>query len=143
MQRNATHWTPTLRQARVLTAATDAGLNRTIAAVCAEAGIAPSTFYRWYDRTPEFKDAWDNIWKAALARHLPGVITAQLHKAQTGDTQAARLIADIAGIIKTRLEHSGPDSGPIEVTDARERLARQLAGIIATRPTNDPPHDPQ
>ncbi len=100
MKKNATTWVPSPRQARVLEAAQEAGLDRNITTVCASAGIAPSTFYRWLERDPGFVAAWESIWRGTIRRHLPGVVAAVIHQAQRGDVQAAKLVADLAGVLK-------------------------------------------
>jgi len=99
-------WTPTPKQAAVLEAAQEAGLNRSIAAICAAAGVDRRGFYRWLEKDPHFKAAWEDIWRSAIRRHLPGVVAAMIAKAQDGDVPAARLIADLAGVMRQRVEAS-------------------------------------
>lgn len=101
MQQNATDWTPTPKQAKMLQCAQEDGLNRNITALCREAGIAPSTFYRWLQRSPGFKAAWEEVWRGSIRRHLPGVVAATIAKALDGNIQAARLITDLAAATKS------------------------------------------
>jgi AcrR family transcriptional regulator len=124
MAENGTTWRPTARQAKVLEAASLAGVGRTITAICEEAGVPARTFYNWLRDDPDFKTAWEDSWRVSLKRHLPGVIAAQIDRAINGDTKAARLLADVAGLIKQKLEHSG------EVT-------QRVIGIEVVKPSDD------
>lgn len=109
--RNGTAWTPTSKQKAVLLAAMEVGLNRTITAVCLEARIDRKSFYRWL-KDKQFRDAWEQAWHGNIQHHLPGVISAQLEKALAGDTAAARLVADLAGVLKIKAEVSAPEDQP-------------------------------
>lgn len=104
MPQNSTNWTPTPKQAAVLEAGQEAGLNRSISAICEAAGVDRKSFYNWINRDQDFKAAWENIWAHSIRRHMPGVVAAMIAKAQDGDVPAARLIADLAGVTRQRLE---------------------------------------
>lgn len=108
----------------MLDAAQETGTSRTITALCEEAGVDRSLFYRWLRQDPNFRAAWEDTWRSSIKRHLPGVIAAQLDRALNGDTKAARLIADVAGLIKQKLEHSG------EVT-------QRVISIEVVKPSDD------
>ena len=104
--------TPKMR--KVLEAAQQAGTDRTITAVCEEAGVNRRTFYRWLEYRSDFAVAWDEVWHKTIARHLPGVVSALLAKAKKGDVSAARLIADMKGVIKQK--HEVTTRGTVVVT---------------------------
>lgn len=74
--------------------------------MCADAGVSRDTFYRWL-KDDGFRQAWESAWHGTVLRHLPGVVSAMVERAQSGDVAAARLIADMAGVIKQRVEQSG------------------------------------
>lgn len=64
-------------------------------------------------------------------------VAQSLYKKATGDgassvTAAIFWLKTRAGWKETFVnEHSGPDGGPIEVSDARERINRRIAGLAA------------
>jgi len=124
VRQNATAATVKPRQAAVLEAAQKAGLNRNITAICREADIAPSTFYRWLQNDAEFRGLWDSVWSGAIKRHLPGVVAAVIAQALKGDVKAERLVADLAGVITEKRELSGPGGTP-------------LFDVIVVRPAGD------
>lgn len=109
-----TDWRPTPKQRAVLEAATEAGIRRSITAVCNEAGVSRDAFYKWL-RDENFQRAWDDVWHGAIRRHLPGVVAATIERAQSGDVAAARLIAELAGVFKQKHEHSGTDGAPLRI----------------------------
>lgn len=115
MPQKSSVWVPTPKQAAALEAAQDAGLNRSISAICAAAGVDRRGFYRWLDHDPEFRSAWDDVWRGSLRRHLPGVVAAVIAKAEDGDVPAARLVADLAGLTKQRLEADITHGGGIAI----------------------------
>lgn len=138
MPQNTTDWMPSLKQAKVLEAAQDAGLNRSIVAICEAAGVDRTSWYRWMKRDEKFRLAWREIWYGTLERHLPGVIAAVIAKALEGDIPAARLIADLAGVLKQKVEHSTPPGQPIAINqEGHSRLDDYLETIalIALRTT--------
>ena len=92
-------WKPDRRQKKLLDAAQKAGVNRTISQVCQEADVPRRTFYNWLDKE-DFARAWDDIWRCAIVRHMPSVVAAMTGKARKGDVPAARLLADMAGVVK-------------------------------------------
>jgi hypothetical protein len=104
MPQNTTEWAPSPKQAAVLEAAQQAGFNRSIVAICEEAHVDRAGFYRWLRQDPAFKAAWEDIWRGSIRRHLPGVVSAVLAKALVGDIPAARLIADLAAVLPTRID---------------------------------------
>lgn len=71
------------------------------------------------------------IWAAALGDPANQVPPDEKLIAKALDIEKRR--AALLGLDITRLEHSGPDGEPIEVTDARSRLATMLAGKSAAR----------
>lgn len=120
-----TKWRPTKKQAAMLTAASEAGLNRTITAVCEEAGVARPTFYRWLD-DPHFKREWENAWYGATRRHMPGVVAAQIDAALKGDTAAATFVARMAGLWVDRKEITLPKRPEAMGDDELEEAASAL-----------------
>lgn len=91
--------TLTANQIAVLECALEPGTKRNIKAICSAAGVDRTRFYAWLKECPEFADAWANLWKDVISRHLPGIMASMVDKAQDGDVAAARLVVDVAGII--------------------------------------------
>ena len=104
MSQNTSPWKPTRKQTAALEAAQEAGLNRSITAICEAAGVDRRGFYRWLEKDADFRAAWDDIWRGSLRRHMPGVVAAMVAQAEDGDVPAARLLADMAGLTKQRIE---------------------------------------
>ena len=115
MPQNTTNWVPTPKQAAVLEAAQEAGLNRSISAICESAGVDRTGFYRWLHKDPQFAAAWEDVWHGTIKRHLPGVVAAVIAKAQDGDIPAARLVADLAGVLMTRMDARFQHDGKVTV----------------------------
>jgi hypothetical protein len=90
-------WKPRPKQKKLLEAAQVPELNRTVTAICDEAGIKRNTFYTWIKKDEDFRNAWNEVWEWAIDRHMPSVVAAQLKKAQGGDTYAARYLSDLSG----------------------------------------------
>lgn len=108
---NVTDWTPTPNQARLLDAAVECGLGRSITDICKRAGVSRPVFYRAMEK-PEFKAAWGATWQEAIKHHLPGIVAAQVHQALEGETPAARLLLEAAGVLK---QGDGGGSGPVVI----------------------------
>ena len=106
---SCTDWKPKPRQKRILEAAQEAGVSRNITAVCDEAGVPRRTFYYWLNSDADFANAWDQVWRKAITRHMPAVVAAMLGKATKGDVPAARLLADMAGAVKQIHEVTNTD----------------------------------
>ena len=115
MAQIGTEWKPNRRQKKVLDAAQEAGANRTITQVCDDAGVPRRTFYNWL-ASEGFARAWDEVWRRAIVRHMPGVVAAMLAKAGKGNVPAARLVADMAGAIKQIHEVTSTDETTIRLT---------------------------
>lgn len=112
----------TVRQRHVVDNAMEPGIRRSIAAVCEAAGVSRDTFYRWLRDDAEFREAWEAAWRGSIRRHLPGVVAAMIERALSGDVKAARLVADMAGVI-TRQAHVSID---VAVRREVERVAAEL-----------------
>lgn len=110
----------TPRQRAVIETAMEPGLNRDIVTVCAAAGVPRRTFYNWLD-DDEFRQAWESVWQAAIRRQLAGVVAAMVNRALAGDVPAARLVGDLAGVIKTKHEVAGKNGQPLIHTVVIER----------------------
>jgi len=108
MAQSGTEWKPNRRQKRLLDAAQESGVNRTITQICKEVGVPRRTFYNWLGKEG-FEKAWDDVWRRAIVRHMPGVVAAMVATANKGNTSAARLLADMAGAIKQRHEITGAE----------------------------------
>jgi hypothetical protein len=137
----ATEWRPRPKQRAVLDAAMEVGTERTIVAVCREAQVDRKTFYRWLDIDPGFKAAWEEVWHGSIRRHLPGVISAMVDRAQSGDVQAARLLADIYGLTKQKIEITITRTERIEQVmealkcdrEEAERAVAEAERVLASR----------
>jgi hypothetical protein len=108
VQQIATDWHPTPLQAQVLECAMTPGVQRHVTAVCQEAGIATSTFYRWLSKDANFAAAWGETWRGSIRRHMAGIVAAQVTQALSGDTPAARLLMEAAGILKQEYGGNAP-----------------------------------
>ena len=92
-----TEWSPTPKQRAVLEAAMTPGVDRTITAICEEAGIVRKTLYNWFKKDADFVNAWNTVWETAIYRYMPSVVAGQHKKALQGNTAAARFIAELGG----------------------------------------------
>jgi hypothetical protein len=116
MKQNVTYHGLKAKQIRLLETALEAGFHRNITAICSDAGVSRVTFYRWMD-DPQFRDAWEGLWKRMAARHLPSAVSAIVAKAQKGDVSASRLLAEMAGVLKQQVEQTGTQRIEIEYTN--------------------------
>ena len=96
-----TGWKPTLKQQAVLEVART-GTHRTISAICNAAGVSRQAYHGWIKDDAGFADAWNSIWRGAAQNAMPLVVAAMVRKAVKGDTQAARLVAEIAEATRTK-----------------------------------------
>ncbi len=112
-KQNPTERPFTPKQNAMLEAAMKVGIGRSITMMCKEADVSRPTFYDWMKNDPNFVAEWEALPMKMVNKHLPGIISAQLFVARTGDTKAARLMLDYAGQLKQRHEHSGPGGAPI------------------------------
>ena len=96
---SATDWQPSIKQHRVLNAAAEAGIHRSVTAIAKQAGVRRQTIYEWLNNDPAFRHAWDELPRNLLRTHLPGVVAAMVRKAQGGDVQAAKLVLEAAGLL--------------------------------------------
>lgn len=109
-------------QARVLRAAIEAGADRTPEALCKAADVPLFALLDWLDNDSAFIAAWDRIWVGCLRLHLPSVVAATAAKAMAGDVNAARLVADLAGVVTQRIAHGGDAAAPIVTASAIAHL---------------------
>lgn len=132
MSQKSSTWAPTPKQAAALEAAQEAGLNRSITTICEAAGVDRRGFYRWLEKDPDFRAAWDDIWRGGLRRHMPGVVAAMVAKAQDGDVPAGRLLADMAGLTKQRFEADIRHGGTVTHDySAAQRLFERHPELVA------------
>jgi len=132
---NGAPWVPSVAQAAVLEAAKDPGVDRTIVAICGEAGVSRTAFYSWMREDPGFKAKWDGIWIEALDTHFAGIVAAVVKKAQAGGVGAARLAAELKGVLSRRIELTGRDGGPVRTIDLSKCSPEQLDALIALDPS--------
>ncbi len=125
-------WSPTSQQDKLIDVTLDSGLRRSITAICKKANVPRRTFYNWLRDDKGFREYWNGLHLEMIAHHLPGVVSAQVYQALKGNVSAARLLAEIAGQLKTRMEVTGKDGAPLELTGAKEKLVRRIAEL-ATR----------
>lgn len=139
MPQKSSVWIPTPKQAAALEAAQEAGLNRSITTICEAAGVDRRGFYRWLDSIPEFKAAWEDIWHGTIKRHMPGVVAAMIAKAQDGDVPAARLIADLAGVTRQRIDAAVTQATTLSVKEAPDLTPYldAIADILRTTAENE------
>lgn len=102
------------KQLDLLEAASGIGFGRNVVKICEEADVSRTCFYKWMREDDQFIAAYEALPMKMVNKHLPGIISAQLFAANAGDTKAARLMLDYAGLLKQRLEHSGPGGNPIK-----------------------------
>ena len=91
-------WRPTKKQAAFLIALSQIGLNRTVRAVCEEANVHPSTYYEWI-KDQSFLDACGEVARRIIQTAVPMTLSAMGQKAADGNTSAARLILQTAGMV--------------------------------------------
>lgn len=72
-------------------------------------------FYKWLEKDPNFKRAWEDVWYGTVRRHLPGAIQALAQQAQAGDVQAIKLLAELAGVHSKKVDLAGTLGGEIRV----------------------------
>lgn len=139
MPQNSTNWAPTPKQAAVLDAAQEAGLNRSISTICDRAGVDRKSFYNWINRDSHFKATWEEIWTHSIRRHMPGVVAAMIAKAQDGDVPAARLIADLAGVTRQRIDAAVTQATTLSVKEAPDLTPYldAIADILRTTAENE------
>ena len=112
-------WKPKPKQRKVLEAAQKPEYNRTITAICNEAGIERQTFYNWIKKDENFRNAWNEVWEWAIDRYMPGMVSAQVKKALAGDTQAVKYLSELSGrmIKKQEIENTGELTITVEYVD--------------------------
>jgi hypothetical protein len=97
-------WKPKGKQKKLLEAAMTPGLNRTITALCKEAGIkSRQTFYNWIEKDENFREAWNSVWEWSIDMYMPSIVSAQVKEAQGGSTPAANYLANLSGKMKRQL----------------------------------------
>lgn len=129
-----TDWRPTAKQLDLLIAARKPGLKRSITAICDEAGVHRTRFYDWMRDDPDFKDAWVKIWQDMLDLHTGGLMAAMIQKGLAGNVGAARLVLEIKGLIKKRVEVTGNEGGPVQTLDLSKLTPAQLDVLITLDP---------
>lgn len=95
----------------------ESGLKRNITALCEDAGVHRSQFYRWMERDAAFREAWESLWRRMVNRHFPTAIAAVVEKAQRGDVSASRLMAELLGVLKQQVETTGAQRIQVEYTN--------------------------
>jgi len=100
-------------------------------------GISRTTFHEMRARDPDVAERY----KRGKAKAIAHVANGLLQKARNGDTTSAIFyLKTQAGWRETdRLEHTGPDGGPVtsivrEIVDPREKLRKFLDRYAESRP---------
>jgi hypothetical protein len=106
-------WVPTPKQAAVLEAALEPGVDRNHSAICRAAKVDRGSLRVWLRDDPDFRDAWAKLWRESLERHASAITASLVQNAIGGDVQAQRLFFDLKGDLKNRHEHSGPNGAPL------------------------------
>jgi len=96
----ATTFEPNVKQAAMLECARQAGLNRNVSKLCQEANISRTSFKRWM-KTDGFRRAWEELPKAMILDHMPGIVAAMVKRALAGEVGAAKVLLTMAGEIQT------------------------------------------
>ena len=89
-------WIPSPKQAAVLEAATHPEY-KTIKAICKAAGVNTKSIWRWWNDDEGFRDAWNNQWTKLVERYANIMMSAQVRKANRGDTRAFLAAMEVAG----------------------------------------------
>jgi 3-hydroxyisobutyrate dehydrogenase-like beta-hydroxyacid dehydrogenase len=95
----------------------ESGLKRNITALCEDAGVHRSQFYRWMESDAAFRGVWESLWRRMVNRHFPTAVAAAVEKAQRGDVSAVRLMAELLGVLKQQVEQTGTQRVEIEYTN--------------------------
>lgn len=111
-RQNSAPWVPSDKQHAVLEAAREVGLQRNISVIAMESGVSRAAIYVWFREDPDFKAAWDNIPREMLGNHMPGIYSALVKKAQSGDVAAIKLAMEltgdyVAGVQRLEVKHEG------------------------------------
>jgi hypothetical protein len=108
----------------------------------AAAGIDKRTFYRWMVSDPDFERAFRES-DAIATQHLEDHAV-KLARGLDGATTSERLLIKLLESKKpevynrpTRMEHSGPQGGPIETSEvnARDALRSRIASLTTSTDT--------
>lgn len=70
----------------------------TVTKICETAGISRDSFYRLFNRDPQFVEAYTQMCQTACLSHALSAINALAQEAKTGDVQAAKAVLEMAGI---------------------------------------------
>lgn len=144
-----------------------------VSAAARTADVYRTTPYAWADEDPDFKAAWevaeqesiDRLEEEARRRAEQGVVDYVVSQGklvmvpdpETGEQVplAKRVYSDTLMVLllkahrpdryrdRQSVEHSGPAGGPIQVDDARERLAGELDRLAERQRATQADPDPQ
>jgi len=108
------------------------GKGYSVSGAAKAAGATRNTFYKHRREEPEFAAAWDEAYEIGTDR-LEDVLQVRALEGNTAElifalkSRRPERYRD-----NTRIEHTGPGGGPIEIdVDARESLARRIAELAA------------
>ena len=92
----------------------------TVAQMADYFGIGRTTFFTLMDRDPEVAERY----KRGKAKAIGAIAQSLIAKARGGDTASMIFFLKTQGGWREtdRVEHSGPDGGPVELSDGRARL---------------------
>lgn len=128
------NWTPTPKQFDLLNALRKPALKRSITSLCKSADVSRESFYKWRAEDPGFRAAWARAWEELLETHWPAITGAIVKQALAGEAAQQRLAAEMRGVLKQRVEHSGPNGGPIRTVDMAALTPEQLDALISLAP---------
>ena len=97
-------WKPRGKKKKLLEVAQIPGLNRTLTALCKEAGVSRTSFYNWVEKDEDFRSAWNTVWELAIDKYMPSVVAAQVKEAQDGSTPAAKYLSELSGKMKREID---------------------------------------
>jgi hypothetical protein len=116
------------KKIKILETALELGFDATIVKICQKANVPRKTFYNWLGADPEFKSAWDNLWKIELKSEFGGSAKALIKKAHSGDVSAIKLHAQLIGEYTEKKEVEFPNGVDVfthgEEMSPEERRAR-------------------
>lgn len=135
VEQNETIWVPSDKQSKVLSWVLENEFECSYTAISDGTGVARSTIYRWLEKDPNFREEWVNLWQKMIDTSFNAVASAMLKKATTGDVPAARLIGEMKGTLKQRLEVTGKDGAAIE--HAHSTLDGRLTDIASRKGQGD------
>lgn len=101
-----------------------------------EAGVTRKTAYAWF-KDPEYISYIESLVDTYTDAHLADVWRSLTKQCIRGDVSAMKLFFELKGRYRQKVEHTGKDGGPIEVTSPREQLASRIASLASRNGTGE------